>query len=66
VVAHRLTTVRDADLVVVVDAGRIAETGTPQDLLARGGHYARLVAAAGGSAGSIPRGPFTVVGGRTP
>lgn len=66
VVAHRLTTVRDADLVVVVDAGRIAETGTPQDLLARDGHYARLVAPAGGSAGSIPRGPFTVVGGRTP
>lgn len=53
VVAHRLTTVRDADLVVVVDRGRIVETGRPQELLARGGHYARLVMAAGGTPGLV-------------
>ena len=42
VVAHRMTTVRDADRVVVVVGGRIAEEGTPADLLARDGHFARL------------------------
>ena len=42
VVAHRLATVRDADLIVVMDAGRIVETGTHDSLLAKPGLYARL------------------------
>ncbi|WP_432543149.1 peptidase domain-containing ABC transporter [Kineococcus sp. SYSU DK002] len=45
VIAHRLSTVRDADLVVVVDDGRVVERGRPEDLLAAGGHYAGMVAA---------------------
>jgi len=42
VIAHRLSTVRHADRIVVMDAGEIAETGSHTDLLQRGGAYARL------------------------
>ena len=45
VIAHRLSTVRNADLIVVLDGGRVVEMGPPDELLARGGHYAALVAA---------------------
>jgi ATP-binding cassette, subfamily B, bacterial MsbA len=44
VIAHRLSTVQGADLICVVDRGRIAESGRHTELLARGGLYARLYA----------------------
>ncbi|HKX48651.1 MAG TPA: ABC transporter ATP-binding protein [Gaiellaceae bacterium] len=43
-IAHRLSTVRDADQIVVLDRGRVVELGTYDELLAGGGRFAELVA----------------------
>jgi len=43
VIAHRLSTVRNADLLAVLDSGELVETGSHSELLARGGLYTRLI-----------------------
>ncbi|HMG53198.1 MAG TPA: peptidase domain-containing ABC transporter [Kofleriaceae bacterium] len=45
VLAHRLSTIANADLILVMEAGEVVESGTHHELLARGQHYSRLVAA---------------------
>ena len=41
-VAHRLSTIRRVDKIVVIEAGRVTECGSPEELLARGGYFARV------------------------
>ncbi len=43
IIAHRLSTVRDADIIAVIDHGRLAETGSHDELIAKDGLYAHLV-----------------------
>ena len=45
VIAHRLATIRNADRILVFDQGRIVETGTFDELVAKGGRFAELARA---------------------
>ena len=54
VVAHRLSTVRDADLIAVLDQGVVVEKGTHDELVKQGGRYAQLLAASGSDAVELP------------
>ena len=53
VIAHRLATVRQADRIIVMEEGRVVDQGTHEDLLARGGLYARYIELQFGTAQTV-------------
>ncbi len=54
VIAHRLSTVRNADLILVLDDGRVVQQGTHADLIAAGGLYSTLHATQFREAATVP------------
>jgi len=61
VIAHRLSTIAHADLIVVMDQGKVVETGAHASLVALKGHYAALVSRQGGLPAVDPAGPKAVL-----
>ncbi|MDR2519085.1 MAG: ABC transporter ATP-binding protein/permease, partial [Spirochaetaceae bacterium] len=61
IISHRISTLKDADKVVVLDKGRVAEQGAPAELMAQGGYFSRMAAIQdppGGGTADKKEGPY--------